>query len=432
MAIPLRIGLVLSYSLAYCRGILRGVKAYARTKQDWIFTPVAPEDDAARLLRQLRPAGIIAHVYSDDLGAALHRLRRPLVNVSGVLADLRVPRVGLDDQAIGKMAAAHLLERGLRHFAFVGHPGHGYSVRRENAFRAAIAAAGHPVSSYLDPVSHFDPRGRLWALDLRVRRWLTALPRPVGVFACNDLWGAQLSEVCRQAGLAVPEEVAMLGVDNDDLLCELARPSLSSVAVPAEAVGSSAAALLDRLMAGRKPPRGPTLLGPIGVVSRQSSDVLAIADQDVAEAVRYIRDRGHEPIAIDAILDHVAVSRRSLERRFRRLLGRGIWDEIRRVHMGRAKELLATTSMSMADVAEASGFSDNKHLSVVFRQELAQTPSEYRREHRHGRVERGGGTGKHTPAGPIDDAAPAAKGKRPKIARRSNGAARAALRQVRA
>jgi LacI family transcriptional regulator len=389
MSKPRRIGLVLSYSLAYCRGIMRGVKAYAQTKQDWIFTPVAPEDDPVTILRRLRPAGVIAHVYTTELAAALKRLRRPLVNVSGVLADFPAPRVGLDDEAIGRTAAQHLLDRGLRHFAFVGHPGHGYSVRRETAFRAAVEAAGHAVASYLDPVSHFDPRGRLWALDLRVRRWLTRLPRPVGVFACNDLWGAQLSEVCRQAGLGVPEEVAMLGVDNDDLLCDLARPSLSSVAVPAEAVGFRAAALLDRLMAGGAPPAKPTLLGPIGVVSRQSSDILAIEDADVSEAVRYIRDRAHEPVTIDSILDTVAVSRRSLERRFRRVLGRGIWDEIRRVHVARARELLANTNMSMAEVAVAAGFSDGKHLAVVFRQELGLTPSEYRRGYRHSRAEKG-------------------------------------------
>jgi LacI family transcriptional regulator len=375
----LRIALVFSYGLAYCRGILRGVRDYARTRQNWTFTPIDPESATPRFLRSLAPAGVIAHIYNDALARVLTRLGRPLVNVCGVLPDLPVPRVGLDDDAIGSAAAGHLLDRGLRHFAFVGHPHHAYSARREDGFNSTLSARGFNVHAYHDASSPFDPRGRLWALDDRVCRWLVALPRPLGMFTCNDLWGVQICELCRQAGLRVPEDVAILGVDNDDLLCDLARPSLSSVMVPAAAVGHGAAALLDRLLHRGRAPKHPLLLPPTGVATRQSSDILAIQDPDVAAAVRVIRDHAHEPLHTRDVLDVVAVSRRSLERRFRRALGRGIGQEIRRCHVERARTLLATTDLPMPDVARLAGFGEGKQLSVVFRRETGSTPTGYRR-----------------------------------------------------
>ena len=376
---PLRIALVFSYGLSYCRGILRGIRDYARARQNWTFTPIDPESVTPRFLRSVAPAGVIAHIYNASLARTLTKLGKPLVNVCGVLPDLPVPRVGLDDHAIGVAAAGHLLDRGLRHFAFVGHPHHAYSARRENGFRSTLAARGLGVQVYHDAKSPFDPRGRLWALDDRVRRWLVALPQPVGVFTCNDLWGVQICELCRQAGLHVPEDVAILGVDNDDLLCDLARPSLSSVMVPAAAVGHGAAALLDRLLHRGETSKHPLLLPPTGVATRQSSDILAIQDPDVAAAVRVIRDRAHEPLRTRDVLDVVPVSRRSLERRFRKALGRGIGQEIRRCHVERARTLLATTDLSMPEIAHLCGFGEAKHLSVVFRRETGSPPTAYRR-----------------------------------------------------
>jgi LacI family transcriptional regulator len=387
---PLRIGLVFSYSLAHCRGIVRGVGDYARAKRDWLFTPIPPEAGGLKLLREAKPDGVIAHVYNETLAEALLVLRKPLVNVCGVLPDLAVPRVGLDDVVIGRLAADHLLDRGLRHFAFVGQPHQGYSRRREAGFRRRVAAAGFRLSRYHEPRTAFDPRGRLWALDEAVRRWVGSLPRPVGVFTCNDVWGVQISEVCRQAKLNVPEDVAIVGVDNDDLLCELARPPLSSVAIPSEQVGYRAAVMLDGLLRGKPAPRRPVLLPPRGVVARQSSDVLAIDDPDVAAAVRFIRAEAGRPLATADVVDAVTVCRRTLERRFRRALARGIWDEIRRVQLDLAKRLLCDTDLPMSTVAQSSGLSDGKHLSVVFRQELNVTPTGYRQQFKKAQGTRSG------------------------------------------
>jgi LacI family transcriptional regulator len=381
-----RIGLVMGYGLDFYRDILRGIKAFAETRPHWVFTPIAPEPRAVRALRPLRHHGMIAHIFNRELADALIEARKPVVNVSGVLPDLPVPRVGLDHVAVGRLAAEHLLDRGLRHFGFFGYSDHAFSLGREAGFRSTLEATGFRVSSYheADPAKR-DPTG-LWEWNDGLRRWLTGLPRPVGILASHDPQGVELSEVCRHSGLRVPEEVALVGVDNDDLLCELARPSLTSVALPAERVGFEAARLLDRLLTCPRT-RGPLgasaiLLPPQGVVTRGSSDVLAINDAEVAAALRFIRQHAHETIQVRDVLNAVPVSRRTLERRVRAILGRGVWEEIRRAHLERCKSLLADTDMSMSEVARHSGFSDQRQLSVVFRQETGITPTGYRRQFR--------------------------------------------------
>jgi len=381
---PLHIGLVFGYGLAYYREILRGIMSFAEARPRWIFTPIAPDPEAVRAVRPLAHDGYIAHIFTPGMGKALARLRKPVVNVSGVLPRLAIPRVGVDHEAAGCQAADHLLDRGLRHFGFFGYPDHAYSIGREEGFRLRVEAAGYRVESYYAPnPSNIDPTG-LWRWDDELQRWLSGLGRPVGILASNDVQGVQLSEACRQEGLRVPDEVALVGVDNDDLLCEMSRPSLSSVALPGERIGHEAARLLDLLMTVPESiDQIPSLrLPPLGVMTRGSSDMLAIGDVDVTAAVRFIRSHSHEPIRVVDVLDVITVSRRSLERRFRAALGRGIGEEIRRSHMERAKGLLSETEMPISLVATNSGFSEPKQLSAVFRQEMEMTPTEYRRRSR--------------------------------------------------
>jgi LacI family transcriptional regulator len=375
------VGLALSHSLAYCRGILRGVRQYARSKPHWVLLPIDPEPHAVKSLARLDIAGLIAHAFTPGQVLALAKLAKPVVNVSGVLVDAPFLRVGADNEAVGRLAGAHLLDCGLRHFAFVGHRAQGYSIEREAGFRSAVERRAEIFHAYFEPIRHkFDPMGRIWALDERVRSWVQSLPNRVGVFTANDIWGLQITEVCRQVGRRVPDDVAIVGVDNDDLLCEMARPTLSSVALPAERIGAKAAALLDRLLAGKRSIGQPFLAPPVGVVVRQSSDILKLDDAEVAAAIRFIREHARAPLSVNDILKTVTISRRALERRFRLALERSIWDEIRRAHMDRARNLLATSDLAMAAVAKQAGFSDSRQLSVVFRQETGLTPTAYRRQ----------------------------------------------------
>jgi LacI family transcriptional regulator len=368
--------------------MLRGIRHYAESKADWLFAPVAPEVPALAQLARLKPVGLIAQIYSAPLAKRLLAFRLPLVNIasfnaSPLLVKQHVPHVGADNHQVAQLAATYLLERGLRHFGFVGSSRYDFSRQREVSFRQAIEAAGHAVSCFDKMESlAFEQLYRLWSLDEPLLQWLRGVAKPIGIFACQDAWGAHLVEACHYAGLHVPDEVALLGVDNDDLLCELTRPALSSIDVPYERIGYEAAALFDRLLAGEKPDAEAVLFPPLGVVPRLSTDVLTIADADVAAAVRFIREQGHLPLRVRDVLRAVPVSRRSLERRFFQALRHGLGEEIRRVHLERAKMLLASTDLSTPQVAERSGFSNAKHLATIFRLELGITPTAYRRRFR--------------------------------------------------
>lgn len=373
------VGLVFPSGLDHCRGVLRGVRRYAEGKPGWAFAQAEADPRAAAALRKLAPAGLIAYVCARPLAAALRRFDGPVVNVCGALADLPFPAVGIDNAAVGRVAADHFLERGLRHFAFLGHGGFAFSTRRRAGFVERLAEIGHQVAEFLAPSGgDFQPNGRPLGPPDRLAAWLRERPTPCGLFACNDIWGGYATEVGRLAGVAIPDEVAVVGVDDDDLLCELARPRLSSVRVPSERIGFEAAALLDRILAGRADSRPPALFPPNGVAARQSSDLLAVEDAVVRSLLGRVRAARSTPVGAGALVRGLTVSRRSAERRFRAVVGRGIAEELRRVRVEYAKELLTETALSVADVAQRAGFATPQRFAVAFRRAIGTTPTGYR------------------------------------------------------
>lgn len=378
-----RIGLLFHYAFSFSRDVLRGLRRFAEARPDWVFVPVLPGRRGVQCHGKIVPDALLATVDNPTFIQALRTWKRPIVNVSSVLKDLPYPRVGLDGLAVGRLAAEHLLTRGVRHFAFVGRPQHQFSEECEQAYGATLREAGYEVVCYHTRKNRqVTPSGPLWCLDRRIHTWLLALAKPLGVFVTGDLLGAELAAVCQQHGVRVPEDVALVGVSNDDLFCDLARPPLSSVIVNAERVGYEAGALLDRVLAGKKPSAQLVLVPPSGVQVRRSSEVLAIDDQDVATAARFIYERAHLPITVADVLGATLVGRRSLERRFQRMLGHGVAEEIRRTRLAHCKRLLAGTDFDMPAVARHSGFSSARHLATAFRREFGMTPSEFRKRTR--------------------------------------------------
>lgn len=377
----IRIGLVMEHSLAFYRRILRGIKTFATDRPDWLFTPIAANRQALQMVKPLRCHGYIAHIFHRPLGLALQSLRRPVINVSGVLPELPFPRVITDHVEVGRLAAQHLLSCGLRQLAFVGYRSHEFSTERESGFREVAQEAGIEVSSFYELDRRLDDPTGVWRWNEPLLAWLRGLPKPVGILASHDTQGAQVAEYCHQLRLMVPDQVAIVGADDDDLLCELARPSLSSVRLPAERIGFEAARLLDEWIQTGRRPSGPSLvLPPAGVAIRQSSNLQAAPDSHVAAAVRFIADQAHRPFKVDDILRAVPIARRALERRFRKWLQRSILQEIRRAHVERAKHLLLTTDLSMSEIAYRSGLNDSRQLSITFRQATGMTPSSFRRQ----------------------------------------------------
>jgi len=375
------VALIVETSLISGREILRGISRFVREHGPWSIyhEPRSLEASVPGWLKNWRGHGIIARLQTDRIAAAVVETGLPVVDVLGVVPRHEVPLVHVHDAAIGRLAAEHFLERAFAHFAWCGLCGINWSDTRRETYQAALAAAGH--SCHLYPFPARSRSDSSWeSRQERLARWVAELPKPVGILASYDPIGQKVLEACRRAGVAVPEEAAVLGVDNDETVCEVCDPPLSSVAANHFRVGYEAAALLQRLIRNEPCPRETLYVEPTGVAVRQSTDVLAVGDADVAAALRYIRERACGPISVGDVTQQVSISQTSLKDRFRRLLGRSIHDEILRVRIRRAKELLSQTDMPIRMVAARAGFRHQEYMGVVFRRKVGKTPAQYRRE----------------------------------------------------
>ena len=375
-----QVALLIETSNAYARGLLEGIVAYLRENRAWsIYLPEHSRGDSPPpWLAGWEGDGIIARIENAAIARALARVDLPVVDVSAARLLPSLPWVETDNAAFARAAAEHLLERGFKHFGFCADGRFNWSLEREREFSRLVRAAGGTYSACDLPAESLGDAAE--PLVEHIGAWLASLPRPAGVMACYDSYGLQVLDACRRRGIAVPDEIAVIGVDNDELLCSLADPPLSSVIPNTHRMGYEAAALLDRMMAGEKIQALTHLIPPLGVATRPSTDTLAIDDRHVVQAIRFIRERACDGIGVDDVLRAVPQSRRQFERRFAKLVGRTPHAEILRVRMNRAKELLAGTDLPLEAVAERVGIEYSEYLSVVFKRETGVAPSRYRRE----------------------------------------------------
>jgi LacI family transcriptional regulator len=316
-----RIALLVETSREYGRGILRGVIRYQREHGPWslYFKPQGLGAAPPSWLASWHGDGILARINDRRMAHAVLAAKVPVVDLRNALPDLEVPTVAISNSAVVRLAVDHFRERGFRHFAFFGTPRHENRNQdeRSDRFKKLVEARGFHCDVYVHP----NPRRPAWDAEQRhVAKWLKSLPTPVAVMTCHDDRGQQVLDACLRAGLAVPDQVSILGVDNDFFLCNLSTPQLSSIDVNPERVGYEAAALLDRLMKGGKPPRSALLVEPRGLVIRQSTDVTAVSDPHVAQATRLIRDHAGAATGIEQLLARIPVSRSALFRRFKEAL----------------------------------------------------------------------------------------------------------------
>lgn len=370
-----KVALLIETSNAYARGLMHGIVAHMREHRPWsIYLAEHSRGDLPPdWLAKWDGHGVIARVENDRIARALDKVKLPIVDVSAARRLPRLPWVETNDVEISRLAAEHLLERGFKNFGFCGDDRFNWSNWRRDNFSEWVRARGCPCSVF-DEVT---PRDGSDDID-RIGKWLRRLPKPVGVMACYDLRGQQVLDACRLYRIQVPDEVAVIGVDNDELLCDLADPPLSSVIPNAHRAGYVAASLIDRMIDGARVPAEAHLIDPIGVATRQSTDVLAMDDRNIANAVRFIRDHACEGISVSDVLKAVPQSRRRLEAQFRKLVGRTPHEEITRVQLNRAKVLLAETDLPLDAIAERAGFIHAEYLSVAFKRNVGMPPSHYR------------------------------------------------------
>ena len=382
----LRVAVLVDTSTMWGREVIGGVQRYSREVGGWqLFVEPRGVEQRRRWLPQgWQGDGVIARVGFPELAQQLKSLRLPVVNVSGIeLAGLQFPRVMADQGAAAKMAAQHLLERGFRNFAYFIVEGVFYVAAHQKAFSAAVEEAGCSCSLFEAPPNlGAEPD---WNLDIeRLGKWLADLPKPLAVFVWNTSSARELLYACAAAGLSVPLEVAVLSGSDDDLFCEVAPVPISAVRLPAAEIGYRAARELDAMIQepGSASP-ADVLIPPLGVSVRQSTDTLAVQDEAVVRALQFIRGGAAEPITVEDVARHAGLCRRSLEQKFRALLGFSPAREIRRVRINRAVELLRLSNLPIGEIAGRAGFRSAEYMASVFRSHLGTSPSSYR-EGKHG------------------------------------------------
>lgn len=382
-----KVALLIETSNRYGRDLLYGVRDWMREGERWAirFTEQGRRAPLPSWLKDWQGDGIIARVDSPQIAAALRRTRLPVVDVSAERFSSEFSRVSIDNAAVARLAAEHLEAKGFSDFAYCGDRRFLWSRQRGAEFKRCLAVAGRRCVDFGEKAKGSRPGS-----DAEIRaiaRWLKGLPKPVGVFACYDGRALQVLEACQLLGLHVPEQVAVLGVDNDELVCELANPPLSSVQPNARRSGYEAAALLARLMRGEKKGVDPThQVQPVRVVERQSTDVVAVEDAKAAAALKFIRLHACEGVDVGDVLRAVPMSRTRLEQKFKALLGHSPHRQLVQQRIARAKHLLAESKVAISEVAEQAGFDNASYLSVAFRRETGLSPFAYRAKHGAGRA----------------------------------------------
>jgi LacI family transcriptional regulator len=361
---------------------LRGIRRYLAEHGPWsVFMELRALDSAAPLwLDKWRGDGILIRTSTRALADTVRRAKVPVVELRSSRLNPGVPWVGIDNHAMGKIVADHLMQRGFRHFGVYEIGTEIYFEQRRSNFIDTVAAAGYTCSTYSPKGAPEKPA--VWEKHQEdLARWVTDLPKPVGIMACTDQLGFFLLEACARAGIAVPEEAAVVGVENEESLCTMAMPTLSSVQFNTERVGYEAASVLDSMMRGEQPPSEPLLIEPLGVVVRGSSDVIAIEDRQIALAMQFIRERACDGISVRDVVNHVPLSRSGLERRMQAALGRSPNEEINRVRIERVRELLVETDLKLGAIALRAGFRGPQYLVASFKKRTGMTPGDYRRRH---------------------------------------------------
>lgn len=372
------VALLIETSNEYARGLLRGILRYQQEHERWSIDLDEQQRGAnpPRWLKRYHGDGIIARIETDAIAKAVKAAALPVVDVSAARMIRGIPWVETDDEAIAKMAVDHFESRGLKQLAFCCEVEFNWAKWRRDSFVAEAQKRGLNIQTF--DVGG-DAEGTTWSRERRrLSQWLTKLPEPCGLMASYDSLARRVLEVCDEIERKVPESIAVMGVDNDPLLCQFARPPLTSVMPDAEGAGYAAAEILDRMMHGQEVEETRTLLPPLGLATRRSTDVLAVDDIEVAAAARYILAHACDGIRVDDVVRRSELTRRVLENRFKQFTGQTPHELITATRLTRAEQLLRETKLNLSQIAQRVGLEHAEYLSVLFRKHRGITPGAYR------------------------------------------------------
>ncbi len=375
------IALLVETSREFGRGVLRGVTRFNREHGPWsiYFRPQGLDDPPPQWLASWQGDGILARINNRQMAQTVLATGLPAIDLRGAMGDLGIPLLGVDNRKVAQMAIEHLLDRGFERFGFCSVPRglNRYDDQRCDYFADLVQKAGYRCDLF-KPLSRRGKHSNWEREQHRIAQWIDNLECPVAIMTPHDDRGLQVLDAIQRLGKRVPDDIAVISVDNDPHLCNLSTPELTSIDVNPQRIGYEACVQLARMMSGRKPPKLPRYFSPARVIVRQSTDLLAIDDDEIVRAVRFIRDNACRGLTVDDLLRHVPLSRTILNRRFKTLLGKTPKEEMNRVQMERARELLLDTDLPISSIATRSGFKDPNYFIKRFHELFEQTPRQFR------------------------------------------------------
>ena len=372
-----RVILLIETSTGYGRQLIHGVARYSRTKGLWLFyCECGSKEKTLPNLEKWGADGIIARdsfrvksIYSKDIPTIITNTNEP---TSGY------PQITCDNESTGIMAAEHLLDKGFSQFAYCGFNDTIWGIERSEAFHKRIHEDEYQTHEFMQSRLQVQ---QYWESQFSALiDWVSSLPLPIAIMCCNDERAHQLIEAVISLGLNIPEEVAIIGADNDRLVCEVTNPPLTSIAFSHEQAGYDAAELLEKMMNGEEVKSQAVITRPVSIVERQSTDTLQISDREIARAHQFIKTHANKGIQVSDVADEVALSRRSLQIRFKKVFRRSVHQEIRLHQVDHVAKLLSESNLPMGRISEMSGFTTSEYMSQVFRKVKGVSLSQYRKK----------------------------------------------------
>ncbi|MDO4575996.1 MAG: DNA-binding transcriptional regulator [Planctomycetia bacterium] len=379
-----RIVVIMETTRAYAREVIRGIARFNREHGGWLveFSPRGAEDQPPEWLRGSGADGIFARIHNEQFLSTILESGIPTLDLRRTLQHPEIPQIGPDDTAVMRELFTHFRELGFHSFAFLGMKAdkHTSMSLRRRAFGELVRRAKFQYTSLVVSETALFSRkhaAKRAIATQKIREWLQKLPPRTAVIGSNDDMAFRILEECRFLGISIPDTLAVAGIGNDECFCDLGDPPLTSVDLNPQRIGYEAAMLMEQMMRGKTIPHS-TLIAPAGVVPRLSSDTIAMDDEFMASALKYIRDHACDEIGIRDVLDQVHLSRVSLEKRFKKFLGRTIYQEILRIRLEKVRKLLVTTQLSHKQIAREAGFRYQEYMMRVFRQATGMTLKKYR------------------------------------------------------
>lgn len=388
MQTQFKVLLLIDLSEAYCRSLMSGLAQYGSMNGQWIFCrmPLAFKekygiDEIIKWAKKWKADGIVALIQESEELHKLIKTKIPIIVQDSNERFLNIPNITGGYYKTGEMAADYFLKKGFKNFAFYGSKNIVWSRERKEGFENKLREYKINVHHYEIDTSNIES---LWYYKPSpLSKWLKSLPKPLALFACDDNQGQHVTEACKTAEIFVPEEVAILGVDNDESICMLSNPPLSSIVLNIEKGGFQAGELLHKMMTGKKNNLHDIVVEATHIITRKSTDILAVNDRGVALALKYIHENFNRTFSVKDILKTVPLSRRALEKKFKKETGRTIHQEIQRVKIDEFCRRLIDSNRNILEICYEMGLDSNKNISRIFQKEKGMTPNQYRKKYTH-------------------------------------------------